>query len=115
MSKITEIREKLTKLSYIKFIGLQTAIGLLIIVFTFATITIFKVNTPQNGVGQTFIAFLLLEIVNAIAETLLFQHLPFIIMSHRTKNVPSKKVFKPTRYVMFSSALSACSILLPPE
>lgn len=105
MSKAIEIRRWLTRLNYIQFIGLQTAIGLLIIVFTFATITIFKVNTPQNGVGQTFIAFLLLEIVNAIAETLLFQHLPFIIMSHRTKNVPSKKVFKPTRYVMFSSAL----------
>ncbi len=105
MRKITEIRKWLTNLGYIKFIGLQTAIGLLTTVFTLAIITIFKVSTPQTEFGFTFISFLLILIVGAVAETLLFQYLPFIIMSHRTKNAPSKRVCKPTRYILFSSAL----------
>lgn len=108
MRKITEIRKWLTNLSYIKFIGLQTTIGLLIFAFTFATITIFKVSTPLSrfeGTSYTFIEYLCFLIFSAFVETLLFQYLPFIIFSHRVKNSSSRKILKPTRYILFSSVV----------
>lgn len=104
MRKIAEFRKWLTNLNYIQFIGLQTSIGLLVATVLYAINSVFEVSTPTRN-GYAAIPFLLLLLVSAIIETILFQYLPFVLTAHRRKNIPSKKIFKPTRYVFLSSVV----------
>lgn len=107
MRRIVEIRKRLTHLNYIQFIGLQTALGLLISIILLIIVSIFNISTPlrHEGHNSTFIEFLLLLMFSAIIETLLFQYLPFIFATHRAKLIPCRKISKPTKYVLFSSIL----------
>ena len=100
--KIIAIRKRLTSLNYVQFVGVQIALGLLCSSVLSAINSIFSISVPTREYGYSFIPFLLLFLVSAFIETLLFQYLPFILASHRKKDVPDK-IFKPTRYVLMSS------------
>lgn len=103
MGKILEIRKKLTSLNYVQFIGLQTALGLLVAIVQSAITFMFEISLPLDrfeGHDYTFISYQPGLMVSAIVETLLFQYLPFVI----TKRVTLRKKFRPTRYILYSSA-----------
>lgn len=108
MRKILEIRKNLVKLNYIQFIGLQVALGLIILTIQLAIILILGISLPSSrfeGTSYTYIGYLLSLILGVFIETLLFQFIPFVIFSHWIKSSSSRKILKPTRYILFSSVL----------
>lgn len=107
MRKITELRERLIRLNYAQFIGVQVVLGLIALAIQFAIILLWGISIPTDrfGNGYTFIGLQARLIPSALIETLLFQYLPFIIFSRWVKNSASRKILKPTRYILFSSVV----------
>ena len=107
MRKITELRERLIRLNYAQFIGVQVVLGLIALAIQFAIILLWGISIPTDRFenGYTFIGLQARLIPSALIETLLFQYLPFIIFSRWVKNSASRKILKPTRYILFSSVV----------
>lgn len=108
MRKIIEIRKRLVKLNYVQFIGTQMSLGLIALCIQFAILFGFEISIPTDrftGYNFTFAALQPRLMLSALIETLLFQYIPFIIFSRRVKSSSSRKILKPTRYILFSSVL----------
>lgn len=108
MLDVLKIRKRLTSLSYIQFVTLQTAIGLLLSFVLFGISCLFEIDIPSKdeSSGLSLAVFLLYQVINGILETVVFQCLPYRISAFRMKKSQKPYVnLHPTRYVIVSSIL----------